>query len=405
MRKNFLVLSIYSLLMMQNVYASTSGNCGTRSGSGTQEDPYVYASNCTWVLEGTNLTISGSGEMGDFESVEISDNVYHTSAPWGVEVTNVTISDGITSIGQRAFLGTKDLTTVSGMNDVTTIGGGAFNNSGLTSISLPNSVTSLGEGAFGSCFNLSDITLSNSLESISRAIFWDTPNLTSLTIPSSVTTLEFAAFDGSNITSLVVPSTVTSIEAAAFAHTPNLTSLVIEGTPDMIGDVFYAIGQDADSVWGNTVPLTIYCLAAVGCGEKADGTKAAVTEYSKDGNGFYQIDDKLYATADLMTHNAACDNAANCQAILDAASQGKPFEVGGKYYATLDLFANGAACTDKKNCEDILSSNGNPFKVGSKIYNSMADFANGNYVKHRIYTIEEANFVAGTVNRVSIKYR
>ena len=129
-----------------------------------------------------------------------------------------------------------------------------------------------------------------------------------------------------------------------------------------------------------------------------------LTTYTKEGK-FYQIDDKLYATADLMTHNAACDDAANCQAILDAASQGKPFEVGGKYYATLDLFANGAACTDKKNCEDILSSNGNPFKVGSKIYNSMADFANGNYVKHRIYTIDEANKVAGDKNRVSIKYR
>ena len=155
----------------------------------------------------------------------------------------------------------------------------------------------------------------------------------------------------------------------------------------------------------NAIAKTVEVAQARGLIDSSKTAQDYLKIFTKDGNGFYQIDDKLYATADLMTHNAACDNAANCQAILDAASQGKPFEVGGKYYATLDLFANGAACTDKKNCEDILSSNGHPFKVGSKIYNSMADFANGNYVKHRIYTIEEANFVAGDKNRVSIKYR
>ncbi|MBR1915683.1 MAG: hypothetical protein IJ830_04525, partial [Alphaproteobacteria bacterium] len=61
--------------------------------------------------------------------------------------------------------------------------------------------------------------------------------------------------------------------------------------------------------------------------------------------------------------------------------------------------------TDAKNCQEILNSNGQPFKVGSKIYNSIQDFANGNYVKHRIYTIDEANRIAGDKNRVSIKYR
>ena len=48
---------------------------------------------------------------------------------------------------------------------------------------------------------------------------------------------------------------------------------------------------------------------------------------------------------------------------------------------------------------------GQMLKIGSKTYQSINDLLKGNYDKRRIYTIEEANFVAGKVNRVSIKYR
>ena len=50
------------------------------------------------------------------------------------------------------------------------------------------------------------------------------------------------------------------------------------------------------------------------------------------------------------------------------------------------------------------TSDGN-YKVGSKIYNSLNDMQSGNNVKFRIYTIEEANAVAGKVNSVKIRYR
>ena len=244
------------------------------------------------------------------------------------------------------------------------------------------------------------------------------PEVTDVKITGNITSIGDSAFWRSNITNIDIPDTVTEIKSNAFCSAENLDTIVIPESVTIIGyDAFDGItalgGTFGVVIKGDSITIpgrltaypdgfTLYCKQGVdACENKADD----VRYYVPMDNGFYQIDDKLYATADLMTHNAACDDAANCQVILDAASQGKPFEVGGKYYATLDLFANGAACTDKKNCEDILSSNGNPFKVGSKIYNSMADFANGNYVKHRIYTIEEANFVAGEKNRVSIKYR
>ena len=73
-----------------------------------------------------------------------------------------------------------------------------------------------------------------------------------------------------------------------------------------------------------------------------------------------------------------------------------------------------------KTCEELISQN-NPqytnniqpyvinddgnFVYKNKTYASLADLAKFNHIKKRIYTIDEANTVAGEKNRVSITYR
>ncbi len=44
-------------------------------------------------------------------------------------------------------------------------------------------------------------------------------------------------------------------------------------------------------------------------------------------------------------------------------------------------------------------------KAGGKFYASLDDLASGNYIPKRIYTIDEANAVAGKTNTFSIRYR
>ncbi|MBR1916148.1 MAG: leucine-rich repeat domain-containing protein, partial [Alphaproteobacteria bacterium] len=302
------------------------------------------------------------------------------------------------------------VTTLKIESGISSIGTYAFEDMGFTTVQLPESLTSIKQSAFLECDYLSNVNLPSSLREIARSAFGGT-SLTNVVIPAGtednptiVGTEAFRGASGANrrgVYGLQLESFVaeenTILDEKIFLKSNKYPLMNLEN--------FKMYCAEGNQSCVNAIAKTVEEALARGLIDSSKTEQDYLKIFTKDGNGFYQIDDKLYATADLMTHNAACDDAANCQAILDAASQGKPFEVGGKYYATLDLFANGAACTDKKNCEDILSSNGNPFKVGSKIYNSMADFANGNYVKHRIYTIEEANFVAGPVNRVSIKYR
>ena len=375
MKKTVLMVSV---LMSFSVYAANEGwkNC---------DDDGI--ANCEYQIKDGVLTVrpqdnSQPASIPDYER-DCTQTRYAectTPAPWRWDedtstVTTLKIESGITSIGEDAF---EDM--------------------GFTKAILPNGLTSLHLGAFIECDLLADINLPDGLISIGRSGLAKT-SLTNVVIPDSVVEIGYHAFNRNDkLQSLVIGENAV-VNENAFIYSSDLS------IPNIDFDKFTLYCAE-----GNTSCLSALEKALdVAKGQNSVSDTAQISDflktYTKDGNGFYQIDDKLYATADLMTHNAACDDAANCQAILDAASQGKPFEVGGKYYATLDLFANGAACTDKKNCEDILSSNGNPFKVGSKIYNSMADFANGNYVKYRIYTIDEANRVAGEVNTIRIKYR
>jgi hypothetical protein len=72
-------------------------------------------------------------------------------------LVGVTIPDGVTSIGQQAFLRCANLASVTIPDGVTSIGQQAFGSSGLTSITIPASVTSIGERVFFDANNLTRV--------------------------------------------------------------------------------------------------------------------------------------------------------------------------------------------------------------------------------------------------------
>ena len=89
--------------------------------------------------------------------------------PENVEYEGVSYS--VTSIGNSAFSGCDDLTTVNIPKSVTSIGISAFYDcSSLTSVTIPNSVTSI-EGVFYGCSSLTSVTIPNSVTSIGNWAF------------------------------------------------------------------------------------------------------------------------------------------------------------------------------------------------------------------------------------------
>ena len=147
-------------------------------------------------------------------------------------LTSITIPEGVTSIGSSAFSGCSSLTSISIPARVTSIRYKAFYNcSNLTSVSLPSALTEIGDQAFSGCSSLTSITIPKGVTSIGYEAFRDCSSLASVTIPEGVTKIGSSAFrDCSSLTSISIPESVTSISYDAFYGCSGLTSMRVEAT-------------------------------------------------------------------------------------------------------------------------------------------------------------------------------
>lgn len=244
------------------------------------------------------------------KTCEVSDCSYNLSTvviPSTVVYNGTTYS--VTSIGDEAFYGYSNLTSVEIPNSVTSIGKEAFYScSRLTSVEIPNSVTSIGICAFGSCSGLTSIEIPNSVTSIGSSAFAECSSLTTVEIPNSVTSIEEEAFSGcsnlngliikdgedtltiqsntfndcpihtlyfgrdvndyinfKSLKTLIIGNLITSIGAKTFYYCSNLTSVEIGNSVTSIGDyAFYGCSSLTSVEIPNSV-TSIGDVAFYGC--------------------------------------------------------------------------------------------------------------------------------------------
>ena len=223
--------------------------------------------NVSWTLddEGT-LTVSGSGPMEDFDW---NNEKY---GPWcedyGSSIKNVIIEKGVTTIGDAAFYGLKNLSDVSISEGVTSIGEVAFYEcSELTDIEIPEGITVIKQGAFTSCTKLSNVAIPNSLITIEGGAFLDCSILADVTLPEGLKTIGSFAFGNcEKIIDLVIPTSVEELGDFALINCTGLESVVIT----------YDLYEKCDNkrVFTGTDPVIIQGLDFGYCGdpEVDDGT-------------------------------------------------------------------------------------------------------------------------------------
>lgn len=108
MKKAILWMAALSMVALQSCRQIYSGQCGANG------------SELTWTLndDGT-LVIEGQGAMEDWDFP-------YRRAPWyeyNADIRSVVIKDGVTNIGEDAFLTYTDLVSVTIPGSVTSIGG------------------------------------------------------------------------------------------------------------------------------------------------------------------------------------------------------------------------------------------------------------------------------------------
>lgn len=165
----------------------------------------------------------------------------------------INLGNGVTIIEQKAFYNCQASEIILG-NKLQTIGNGAFSGcSNLTSITIPDSVTSIGVESFNNCTSLASVSLGKSITSIGQMAFYNCDSLTEITIPKGVTSIEYATFRSCNkLASVTIPDTVTTIILNAFYNCDNLTEITLPNSVTTIGDYAFR----------NCTSLTsVYCKA------------------------------------------------------------------------------------------------------------------------------------------------
>lgn len=180
---------------------ATSGSCGDH---------------LTWELNGSTLSISGTGAMYDFSSCPGSGpedpSVCPVAVPWAyywTSIQNVVIGEGVTTIGKYAF----------------------HQHSTINSVSLPSTLTTIKQQAFSSCNNLTSINFPEGLESIGANAFEGCTRLTSLVLPSTLTILEMFAFHYCyNVTSVDLPASLQTIGHYVFQLCDGIQAVTVHWT-------------------------------------------------------------------------------------------------------------------------------------------------------------------------------
>lgn len=181
-------------------------------------------------------------------------------------LTGLVIPDGVTSIGNSAFLRCTSLTNVTLPDSVTNIASWAFSYCGsLTSVKIPDGITTIDYGLFYGCSSLTNIVIGNSVTSIMGAAFWNT-----------------------GLRDLNIPDNVTSINAGTFAST-SLAHVTIGKGLTNVGDAFYTCPFDACP---NLMAITVHAGNSAYCSEAGvlfDKSQSTLIEYPRGLAGDYVV--------------------------------------------------------------------------------------------------------------------
>ena len=163
-------------------------------------------------------------------------------------LTSVQMSDNVMTIGEKAFCYCSQLTSINLSANLTIIGDYAFQNcQSLTFITIPKSVERIGFWAFGWCFRLTKVVIiGNAVVSRENEQFYSMPScfgkqVKEYVLGEEVTKIgDVAFYDSNELVSINIPSYVTNVGDSAFYNCNSMTDVYCyaEQVPETGKDVF-----------------------------------------------------------------------------------------------------------------------------------------------------------------------
>ena len=194
------MLSAMMITSTSTIMSSAANTCGE---------------NVTWSFANKTLTISGFGEMENYQSAN--------EAPWfshRYNVKKIIVEEGVTHIGNYAFHGYYNMSVVVLPDSLVTIGDHSFEFCDyMYNITIGNNVTHIGKYAFAYCENISVFPFSDSLTHIGSNAFLYCKQLAKAKLPNGLVSIGDNAFAHCyNLSLIDIPNTVTNIDIKTFRH-------------------------------------------------------------------------------------------------------------------------------------------------------------------------------------------
>lgn len=179
---------------------------------------------------------------------------------------SVNIGSSVESIGNRAFAGCENLTSVTFADDLEADFSGRYNYgyifegcSSLKSVTLPRGMTVI-EGLFKDCTSLQTVNLLNeNITTIPDKMFQHCTSLTTVTGTQNLTEIGNYAFSGcENLVNMTIPDSITTVWYYAFANCKKLKML---STPASLKNIYeYAFKNCLGLITAN-IAEGIYTIA------------------------------------------------------------------------------------------------------------------------------------------------
>lgn len=161
-------------------------------------------------------------------------------------------ADGTTLIQYPQNKTDKAYKMIDEATKAASLGNQAFSgNKEVTSVLLEKAPTTVGESVFSSCTSLTNVTLPDDMKELQDGMFAFCTALKTLKFPAQLNRIGKACFDRAGLAGdLVIPESVENIGFVAFRNCHGLTSITVEGNPTFSkGDKTYAFQYCNNLLW------------------------------------------------------------------------------------------------------------------------------------------------------------